>query len=781
MCKLRFLLLFTLILIYGCENRALDSFADVYNDVLEIGVDEFVSGEELSPALKLVDPFIGTGGYGPWGVGNNLPGASAPFGMAKPSPDTQSEKKYTFQTHCAGYHYNDEYIAGFSNVHFAGTGVPDYGNLRVLPLYFFDGINGKTETYRSKYKKNSEHSEPAYYSVELESGIVAELTATERVAFHKYIFGKEDKMKCLLFDIGKSLPLSIVTESELSINQKTGEIKGYAHQNGGLSINFGGYDIYFYGKVDKSPDKLYGWEGDETIKENRARCKDGGMCGLIACYKDVDELVVKISVSYTSFDGAKNNFLAEAENLDFDSARKKTLKMWDKILGRVRIEGGNIDELKSFYTALYHIFMMPTLQSDVDNNYRGFDRQNHKALWGRYYSDFSMWDTYRTLHPFLSLAFKSYQRDMQHSLLQMAKEGGYFPKWALANGETNCMIGSPADILIVDGFLKGVEMPYEEAYQYILKTALDSPPRGSGYNGRDGLSDYMRFGYVTASEGGSVSKTMELSFADNALCNMATEMKKPESSIFCKNRYNYRNHYSEKSGYFLPKNSNGEFLNEEGFDPDGMSYDVLNPDNADYIEGTSHHYRWFAFYDIDWLIQKDEGKDRFAERLRELFEKSISEEIEAQQDPQRIGQSRKYLWMGNEPDIHYVYLFSLADRMDLICKYINWIRKTYFRPTPEGLPGNDDGGTLSAWYVFSALGFYPIAGTNEYILGCPQFDKIELELENGKIIRVIREGEITEESFVDKVFVNGKEVSNGKIYYNQIKDGAEIRFFMKSK
>ncbi|MCX7943000.1 MAG: GH92 family glycosyl hydrolase [Deltaproteobacteria bacterium] len=763
-----------------CTERFQDyDVANSLTNIEDIGLSDTDNALALSLNLRYVDLFIGTGGYPPWGVGNNLPGAATPFGMVKVSPDTQSEKDYTFQNHCAGYFYNDEYISGFSNVHFSGTGVPDYGNLRVLPIFFSDRIDGRTESYRSLYKKETEYAEAGYYRVELESGIRAELTATERVAFHRYTYKQGNGMRCILFDIGKTLPLSVVTESEMSINQKTGEIRAYAHQNGGLSINYGGYDIYFYGQLTPPPEKLYGWENDENLREDRARCKDGGMCGLIACYKNTDKTELKIAVSYTSFDGAKMNFFSEGRDISFDEARQRNQLLWDRIFRRINVSGGTESERKVFYSALYHIFMMPTLQSDVDGSYRGFDKANHKAEWGNYYSDFSLWDTYRTLHPFLALFFPEYQRDMQYSLLQMAREGGYFPKWPLAGGETNCMIGSPAEIVIADGFLKGIEMPYEEAYTYILKTALNPVPKGLGYNGRDGIEDYLKFGFVTADEKGSVSKTMELSFADNALCNMATDMNKSEAEIFCKNRYNYRNHFSEKTGYFLPKKSNGEFVGEDTFDPDNLNYDVLHPDNDDFIEGTAHHYRWFAFYDIDFLIEKDGGKEAFVKRLSDLFEKSIKEEQYMRENILLRGQSRRYLWMGNEPDIHYVFLFSLAKRPDLTCRYLNWIRDTYFTATPDGLPGNDDGGTLSAWYVFSALGFYPIAGTNEYIAGCPLFDRVEIILENGKYVEVIKEGDKTKDAYPAEIYVNNVRVDGTKIHFDEIKNGAKIRFVMK--
>lgn len=375
---------FVFICFTACEERYADNGnkEDIVSDIAGKGDSGFEdAGSEIvfSPNLKYIDPFIGTGGYAPWGVGSNLPGATAPFGMIKVSPDIQSKKNYTFQNHCSGYFYTDEYIAGFSNVHFAGTGVPDYGNLRVLPLLFSDKISGKTEDYRLGYKKETEYAEVGYYSVELDSGIKAELTATQRVAFHRYSFPQDTNLKCILLDIGKTLPLSIVTESEMSISQKTGEIRAYAHQNGGLSINYGGYDIYFYGVIETVPNKVYGWEDDKTIEENKAKCKDGGMCGLLACYKDARTVNLVVAASYTSFDGAKVNFLSEGKNVDFEEARRLNNSLWNHIFRRVNIEGGSEENKRVFYSALYHIFMMPTLQNDADGSYRGFDKKNHRA------------------------------------------------------------------------------------------------------------------------------------------------------------------------------------------------------------------------------------------------------------------------------------------------------------------------------------------------------------------------------------------------------------------
>ena len=503
------------------------------------------------------------------------------------------------------------------------------------------------------------------------------------------------------------------------------------------------------------------------------------------CWPDAETAEVKIALSYVSAPKARANFNAEAKGVAFDDVRAQTREKWRKELARFQVADGAKDALAVFYTAVYHVFGMPTLQSDVDGSYLGFDKQAHTVDWnGNYYSDFSLWDTYRTEHPLLTLVYREHQRNMVRSLLAQARTGGYFPKWSAANGETNCMVGTSADTVIGDSYLKGIDFPADEAFDIALRTALHPTKAGSGFDGRPGIEDYLSLGYLPADKWTrSVSITQEYAVADNALCAMAQKLGRPEAGSLCKTRYNHRNLWNTPHKFFLGRNTDGTFPDEAAF-----TADTADTFKDAYVEGDAWQYRWFAPHDAAQMIEWFGGAGAFAQELQAFFEKSKAEEAALVRGTEAWGSERRYYWQGNEPDLHTAYLFSAAGRADLTCSTVRWAMRANFINTPDGwnqttvdgfdgMPGNDDAGTESAWYLFSALGFYPIPGTGLYYVGCPLFASTAVTLDKGTIT-VLAEGPLDDAAKPSKVYWNGAELPKPELTWDQIKDGGELKFKM---
>ncbi len=732
--------------------------------------------------LKYVNPLLATGGYGDWAVGSEIPGASAPFGMIKVSPDTKGETETTSQTHCAGYFYDDKYIAGFSQLHFSGTGVPDYGSLLITPTLSREEADLFDGAYKSEYKKQTEKASPGYYAVTLKNEINVELTATERVAYHRYAFPvSPNPNNCVVIDAGHSLPTGLVKNSDLTYDPATGEFYGFIDQLAGLSGGYGGFTVYFYGKFNAASDYNATWDKGYSLEAGSGHCSGSMVCAALICFSQARAVEAQVSVSYVSVENAKQNFAAETVGASFDSVKAKTEKKWGKILSNFEVNGGSEDDLTMFYTAIYRIFQMPTMQTDVSGEFMGFDDKPRKADWGLYYSDFSLWDTYRSFHPFMTLFFPSIQSEFVYSLIAQAESGGYnyFPKWSLANGETNCMVGTPAEIVIADSYLKGIDFPHEKAFSYALNTAIRPTAKYSGYIGRELFDYYNDLGYVPDDKtAGSVSKTQEYAYADNALCNMAKALGKTEKETLCKNRDNYKNLWSAKKKFFLPKKSDGNFVFEGDWSPENIE-PFGGAFSKAYVEGNAWQYLFYPYFDAASLIELFGGKDEFVKALTDLYEKSIIEDELFKNDKKIRGNPRNFVWGGNEPNIHYPFMFSAAGRQDLACKYLREHLRMNFWNAPDGMNGNDDGGTMSAFFVFSALGFYPVAGENIYYVACPMFDELTATLENGKKIRVVAAGASDKTTMPAETYVNGKKLAEPVIYFDDIKNGAEIRFVMQ--
>ncbi len=726
------------------------------------------SKDKTENLTAYVNPFIATGGDGFY-IGSGLPGATVPFGMIKLSPDTQGKLGTPHFYHCSGYYYPDEYIAGFSHMHLYGTGVPEYGTFLVLPRTELVLDNIREKYYRLGFDKANEIATPGFYSVVLENGVKVELTATEYVGFHRYTFPADAENRCLLLDAAHVLPSAEAVDSHMKISQTDGSISGWLFVKGGYSGRFGGYKTYFYAKTDSEIKDVYTWDDSLAATESSDECS-GAVCGGYICFgNDVQVVNLHVAISFVSEEGARKNL--ELEPIDkFDDAQVAANDTWNTLLNRIKIDGATEEQKTIFYTALYHSMMMPTVLSDADGSYMGFDKQVHKANWGRYYSDFSLWDTFRTQHELLAIVYSEFQKEMVYSLLAMANEGGYFPKWPLATGYTNGMIGTHADIVVADSYLYGIEFPAEEAFSKLLLTADGKPDPNSGASGRSGIDEYLNLGFVAADKtGASVSRTLEFAHDDYALCLFARALgKDSDAERLCSRAANWKNLYNKDLGFFMARNSDGEFLDVEDFDPTHW-YDY-------YTEADAWQYLFYVPQDVDGLAEEMGGKESFVNRLIDFFENSIAEEESLDEVEKQL--PRTYYWHGNEPDLHTAFMFSAMGRPDLSCKYSQWIANTNYKNAPNGLAGNDDAGTLSSWYIFASSGIYPFAGTNQFMLSCPFFESVSFELPNGRSLILKRIGELRSDGCIDHITLNGEDLDRFVLSWDDIKMGAEIDVYM---
>ncbi len=719
------------------------------------------AGASATELVDYVDPFIGTGGAG-FGVGSTYPGPTTVFGMVKPGPDTMKNGRAPGFNHCSGYYHKDNTIRGFSHTRMNGTGVPDYGNIMVMPTIGEASGMFTEQAYSSKFKNKTEVASPGYYAVTLEdTGIRVELTAGDYVAYHRYTYPETDSALLVVnasHFIGDGTPVS----TEINVDTEKNEISGYFVYNGPFSSRGGGLTTYFFIQSAKPFELRGAWKDGEYM--TGAASANGKEAGAVVAYDLSGGTVVeiKVAISFVSVDQAKMNMAADVPGWDFDALHARTRAQWEKTLSRVRVEGGP-DKLKRiFYTSLYHAFVMPTLNSEAGGWYRGMDKEVHRAEGFRYYTDFSMWDTFRTLHPLISLIAPDYQRDFNMSLLAMYKDGGYIPKWPLGSNYTGCMIGTSADVVIADSYLKGITgFDIELAYRGLMKTALGPTPPGAVFGGRGGIKDYLDLGYVPADKhGGATSKTLEFAYDDYALSKLAASLGKyDDAEMFYERSKNYRNVWNPEAGFFDGRNSDGTF-------PKHFNDQVW----ADfYTEGTAWQWLWFVPHDVPGLMKLMGGRKAFAEKLDFMFRKSHKEPDTMMYD--------KYYWHGNEPDIYAPYLFLWAGLPHRTQEEVRWVMRRKYADDPAGLDGNDDGGTLSAWFVLSAMGFMPVPATNRYYIGSPIFRKVTVSAPNVEFT-VEAKNVSGKRLYIKNAALNGKSLEKPYFYHRDLVNSGKLVFDM---
>jgi len=714
-----------------------------------------------------VRPFVGT-----QGEGNTYPGPSAPFGMVQLGPDTEKELWET----ASGYEYSDPTIMGFSLTHLSGTGIPDLGDFLFVPQVgepkFVSGTKTDPDSgYQSRYSHDEETASAGYYKVKLQkSGVTVELTAGERAGMMRMTFPASDDAS-ILTDLthvlnGKKWK---VIWSHLRVEDNS-TITGFHLVNGWAKERA----LYFAARYSKPFDKAEILSDGKPVVYNTYRFRSekeatGTNLQFLAHYKTGDRqtIVIKVAVSAISAENALKNLDTEIHDWNFEKVREQTRTKWDKELARIEIEGSR-EEKETFYTSLYHAFLAPSLYQDVTGEYRGLDQNIHQAKGFTNYTIFSLWDTYRATHPLFALIQAPRDADMINSMLAHYDQSveHMLPIWSLQANETWCMVGYHAVPVIVDAYLKGVPgINRDRAYDAIKTTATN--PR------YDNVATYAKLGWVPFDkENESVSKTLEYAYDDYCIARMAKALgKRDDFAVFSKRAASYKNLFDPSVGLMRGKDSQGKW--HTPFNP--HFYDETAGVN-DFTEGTSWQYSWYVPHDVPGLMALMGGREAFAKKLDDLFTFKEADKSKGVSDIQgRIGE----YWHGNEPSHHVIYLYSYAGQPWKAAERLHEIVTTQYGNKPNSLSGNDDCGQMSAWYMFTCLGFYPVCpGSDYYAIGAPQLRKAKLNLSNGKKFTTIANNLSAENIYVQSVEVNGKRLDNPFLSFGEVKNGGTLIFNM---
>ena len=716
-----------------------------------------------------VIPFIGTGGYY-WVCANNFPGASMPFGVVRLSPDTESSVFRKKAMNTSGYYFPDNRIIGFSHTRLSGTGATDGGHFRIIPTTDEKGWKDYQKGEYTSYSHKDETAFPGYYAIRLNNpDVLVELTATLHTGIHRYTFG-DKKQPHLLLDVCSILGDKKVEGGSVSIHPKNCEIEGYVKTFGTFSGRYGGIKVYFFARFDRPFSKSLIRNGLEILPDQSNGT--GGNLGVDFTFDASSQPIgLRLGISHVSIGNARLNLETETGGLSFENLVEAAKNRWEEKLSLLEPEFENEKFKTIFYTALYRSFQMPTLFQDVNGDYFGFDQKVHKAEGFNYYTDLSLWDTFRTLHPLYTLIAPKEQRDMIVSLVKMKEQGGYLPRWPAGSGYTGSMLGSPADMVISESYQKGIrDFDVQSAYEGMKFLALHPTPKGARFGGRSGIVEYNEYGYCpTDKMDKAVSRTLEYAWADHAIAILADSLGyKEDAKLFYDHADFFKNVWNPATKYFQSRDSKGQF--STAFNPLRLSYfDSNGKYTKDYVEGSALQWRFAIAYDPQGLIGLFGGRNSFVRDLDDFFEKS---------DP-TMGSWNPgcYYWHGNEPDIHAAYLFNEAHRPDLTQKWSRWILDNKYDVNAGGLDGNDDGATLSAWYIFASLGLYPMAGSDVYELGAPLFKKAIVHLGN-KTLQVVAVNFSPLNKYVSKIWLNGKLINGTRLKHREIAEGGILKFEM---
>ncbi|MBZ0328515.1 MAG: GH92 family glycosyl hydrolase [Altibacter sp.] len=710
--------------------------------VLLISCSEPVS---VTPAKKgkslisYVNPFIGTGGHG-----HTYPGATMPFGMMQLSPDTRLDG----WDGCSGYHYSDSYIYGFSHTHLSGTGVSDYGDILLMPtdtLIFNNGADGR-KGYRAHFSHDNEKASPGYYKVHLDAtNIDVELTVTPRAGIHKYTYPASENQH-LILDLEHRDMILDINVREISKY----EVSGYRFSKAWTEDQ----RLYFYMKFSHPIDIPTHFHRDP---DRRTR-----MAGYTFINPNNEPVTVRIGISAVDEAGAKKNLEAEIGNRSFEEIKASAEDAWEKQLEKIVIESTDNDHKTNFYTALYHTMIAPNLYQDVDGRYRGMDLEIHQTNEFDYYTVFSLWDTYRAAHPLYTIIEQERTNDFINTFLAKYDEGGIMPIWDLSANYTGCMIGYHAVPVIADAYLKGItDYDSEKAFAAMKHSAMQD---------KLGLEAYKKLGYIPVeAESESVSKTLEYAYDDWTIAQMAKALNKPEDyKLFSERAQYYKNSFNPKTNFMQGRFRNTWF---SPFDP----YEV----NFNYTEANAWQYSLYVPQDISGMMELMGGKEKLHEHLNKLF--SAKSETSGRDQADITGLIGQYAH-GNEPSHHMAYLYNFVNRPSKTQEKVHEILTTLYKNEPDGISGNEDCGQMSAWYVFSSLGFYPVTpGSNQYIIGTPLFDKATINLESGKQFTVVAENISETNTYIASAILNGKELKRSYLNHDEIIEGGVLVFKMTSQ
>ncbi|WP_442587170.1 GH92 family glycosyl hydrolase [Pedobacter sp. AW31-3R] len=735
--------------------------------------------------LNYVKPIIGT-----QKMGHTFPGATVPFGAVQLSPETDTisyerNGKYNGEVYqyCAGYKYEDKTIVGFSHTHFSGTGHSDLGDFLIMPTQGELQMNPGTAAdpksgFRSAFSHDKEVAEAGYYKVMLEDDqILAEMTATKRTGMHQYTFPKSDESHIIL-DLMAGIynyPDKNVWTYVRVVNDTL--VTGYRQTNGWARTR----TVYFAMSFSK-PFKAYGQQNYDKKQAYR------GFWGKFDQRKNFPEIAgknlrmyfdfstaeqekvkIKFAISPVSQKNALENMRVEIPGWDFNAVKKQAQSDWNRELNKIVVNTSEDDKV-NFYTSMYHAFINPTTYQDVNGEYRGLDQDVHQAKDFTNYTTFSLWDTYRALHPFFNIIQPARSNDMLRSMMAHYEQSAVkmLPVWSHYANDNWCMSGYHSVSVVADAIIKGV-------YTGDAEAALQACIVTSNHREYEGIGAYIDKGYIPAEQSGtSISNTLEYAYDDWCIAQLAKKLNKQDIyTEYMKRSANWQNNFDPSTGFMRAKMADGSFKKE---------FDVRSTHGQGFIEGNSWNYSFFVPQAPAQLVEKMGGKERFAKRLDTLFTMHLPDEFFAEtEDITREGIIGGYVH-GNEPAHHVAYLYNWAGQPWKTQSRIRMILKMQYKNAPDGLGGNDDCGQMSAWYMFSSLGFYPVApGSDEYALGSPAVKSATIHLENGKVFTVEALNQGDKNVYVKKVLLNGRELKNHTLKHTEVTNGGKLLFYMSSK
>ena len=708
------------------------------------------SSESKTDYTQLVNPFIGTDF-----TGNTYPGAQAPFGMVQLSPDNG----LAGWDRISGYFYPDSTIAGFSHTHLSGTGAGDLYDVLFMPVTLpYKEAQGELGIH-SKFSHQDEEASAGYYRVKLQDyNINVELTATPRCGVQRYTFPKAESM--VILNLKKAMNWDFTMDSQIEVVDSC-NIRGYRFSEGWAR----GQKLYFATRFSRPFKSM---EMDEAeIKLKGEKVGTSKIARFMFDTEEGEQVTIVTALSGVSMEGAVKNLDAEAPHNDFDKYLADAKADWNKQLQRIEVTGGNDDDRVNFYTALYHSMIAPTIYSDVDGQYYGPDKQVHQADGWVNYSTFSLWDTFRAAHPLFTYTEPERVGDMVQSFIAFYEQNGRLPVWNFWGSETDMMIGYHAVPVIVDAYMKGIgNFDAEKALEACIATSNIDEYRGIGSYKKNGYIPYNVTDKYN-SENWSLSRTLEYAFDDFCIAEMAQKMGKTDiANEYYKRSQNYRNVFNPATGFMQPIDDKGVF--QPNFNPDEYT--------AHICESNAWHYFWSVQHDIKGLVSLTGGQEKFAAKLDSMFTyvPAGNEELPIFSTGM-IGQYAH----GNEPSHHVIYLYNKVRQPWKAQKYAAQVMHELYFNAPAGLCGNEDCGQMSAWYVFSAMGFYPVNPVSgEYEIGTPLFPEMRLNLGNGKTFTVLAPNVSRENIYIQSVKVNGQPYDKSYITHQQIVDGATVEFVM---
>jgi predicted alpha-1,2-mannosidase len=716
---------------------------------------------------KYVNPFIGTGSVDSLSLsGSNFPGACLPFGLVQLSPDT---REYPDDP-CSGYDYKDSTILGFSHTHLNGTGCPDLYDFLFMPFggeikWKAGSDDGKTKGFRSRYRHSNEKASAGYYSVVLDDyNIQAEMTATEHCGMHRYTFADENPYH-LIVDLDHSLIRNspyrfckILSSQVRVVDNKT--IEGYRIISGWAKLR----KVYFRAEFSRPfvshIFKAGQYEFPDVPIANHADLKI-----IMNFSKNNDKpLVVKVGISSVSKEGAQENLDAEIKDFNFDKISHLANKAWNNELSCIDVDGTERQKT-IFYTGLFHLFIQPNNIADVSGNYLSTDNSIKNAPDKKHYSTFSLWDTYRAAHPLYTILKQDRVAGFVNSMLRQYETYGYLPIWQLWGTDTYCMIGNHAIPVIVDAFFKGIPgIDYQLAYEAIKASSMTSH-KNAPFNILD------KYGYFPEDlQTQSVSLTLEIAYDDWCVAQMAKKTgHENDYNYFLKRSGYYKNLFDRSTVFFRAKNSNNEWINP--FNPLAYGGNGGFP----FTEGNAWQYLWYVPQDVNSFIDLMGGDKNFTQKLDTFFTLAAKSEDVNGNASGFIGQYAH----GNEPSHHIVYLYDFTNEPWKAQYYSAKIMNELYNDQPSGYSGNEDCGQMSAWYIFSSMGFYPVNPANSiYCFGSPQIEKATINLPNGKQFKIITNNAGGDNIYIQKILLNGRPYQKNFITHTDIISGGVIEYFM---